>query len=322
MATRVSIRPSALGSKGLLLLATLELAFLATNYSNLFFLMLAFCAVLGVLGAYWSLRNLRGLHVVKLEVAAAACDASRGLDLRLAADKRPRFDLVIELDVHNGYVEVGYAPCLVGTTTTSDVVPGQPRGVRQLDHVRVTSGFPFGFFIARTKLLITEELITHPTPVPFGDAGRAKGQAGERGALAAGRGSVLAGLRAFRTGDGMADVHWKATARRGKAVVKERERERAPAVDIVLDRRCDEATLEQALSQITTQVLAARHGAPLCIHSQGIELLVDPDRGGARQALRWLAAASTLPGDAQAPPDRRTATQLPLSQSTQARSTP
>ena len=41
-ALRLPIRLSALGAKGLLLLAALELAFLATNYSNLFFLLLAF----------------------------------------------------------------------------------------------------------------------------------------------------------------------------------------------------------------------------------------------------------------------------------------
>ncbi len=47
MGTAVSIRPSALGTKGLLLFATMELAFLATNYSNLVFRMLACCAMHG-----------------------------------------------------------------------------------------------------------------------------------------------------------------------------------------------------------------------------------------------------------------------------------
>jgi uncharacterized protein (DUF58 family) len=312
MATRISIRPSALGSKGLLLFAVLELAFLATNYSNLFFLMIAFSAVLGTLGAFWAYRNLRGIHVAILAVNPAACKTARAIELQLSSDARPRFDLVIELPLANGFAEVGYAAILVTNATTTANLPGQPRGVQALNRLRVTSGFPFGLFVARASLAITGELVTHPTPAPMPASSRAGIQAGDHGALTTGRGSALAGLRAFRSGDGLADVHWKATARRGKAVVKERERESKPAVEVVLDRRCDPATLESALSQLTSLVLAARHGSPLRMHSQGMELLVDPDRGGSATAMRWLAEASILPSDAAPPPRRSGAMPLPF----------
>ncbi|MFT4515632.1 MAG: hypothetical protein ACI89X_001074 [Planctomycetota bacterium] len=311
MANRVSIRPSALGSKGFLLFAALELAFLATNYSNLFFLLLAFSAVLGVLGAWWSWRNLRDLQVESLGLATAASGSQRATHVHLAANRRPRFDLLVELDLEGGYCEVGYAPYLVKAQSIDDAVAGQPRGVRCITHARVTSSFPFGFFVARTTLPTDAELITYPTPIPFGESRSGGDRPGDHGALHAGRGTVLAGLRAFQTGDGMSDMHWKATARRGTPIVKERERESAPAVDVVLDRRCDEATLERALAQLTTLALAARTDTPLQVHSQGIELLVDPDRGGADDALRWLAEAKTLPSNAAPPPTRRSAMQLP-----------
>tara|TARA_R110002094_G_scaffold6311_18_gene15406 strand:+ start:609 stop:1565 length:957 start_codon:yes stop_codon:yes gene_type:complete len=312
MTSRVSIRPSALGSKGLLLFAALELAFLATNYSNLFFLLLAFSAVLGVLGAWWSWRNLKGLRIETLEIATAASGSQRTTQVHLAGDRRPRFDLVLELHLEHGYDEVGYAPLMVKAQAIGATVAGQPRGVRTIDHVRVTSSFPFGFFIARTALPATGEVVTYPTPIPFGENRSDGNHAGDHGALHAGRGTALAGLRAFQAGDGISDVHWKATARRGTPIIKERERESAPAVDVVLDRRCEHSMLERALSQLTTLVLAARTDTPLHIHSQGVQLLVDPDRGGADQALRWLAEAEPLASDAPPPQQQqRSAMRLP-----------
>lgn len=311
MANRVSIRLSALGSKGLLGFAALEFAFLATSYSNLFFLLLAFSAVLGVLGAWWSWRNLRNLRIENLELATVASGSQRASRIHLAANRRPRFDLVLELDLGNRYSEVGYAPYLVNAQSIDATVAGQPRGVRCIDHARVTSNFPFGFFIARTTLAIAVEIITYPTPIAFGESHSSGDHPGDRGALRAGVGTTMAGLRAFRTGDGMSNVHWKATARRGTPIVKELECESAPAIDIVLDRRCSEAALERALAQLTTLVLAARTDTPLYVHSQGVELLVDPNSGGGENALRWLAEAKVLPSDAIAPPKKRGAIQLP-----------
>ena len=317
MAARISILPSALGSKCLLLFALLELAFLATNYSNLFFLLLAFSAVLGVLGAYWARCNLCKLHIASIEAPVVASGATRVMQLQLTADRRPRFDLLLELDLQAGYTEAGYTPCLIASSTMQGNLAGQPRGVRKLQSVRVSSGFPFGFFVARTMLPIDSELITHPIPATSEQRGAVDGHASDQGALSAGRGSALAGLREFRTGDSLGDVHWKATARRGKAIVKERERESAPAVDMVLDRRCEAPVLEQALSLLTAQVLAARHGAPLRMYSQGMELAVDPDRGGANEALRWLAQADPLATDAPPPPSRPRAMHLPATQRSQ-----
>jgi uncharacterized protein (DUF58 family) len=311
MANRVSIRPSALGSKGLLGFAGLELAFLATSYSNLFFLLLAFSAVLGVLGAWWSWRNLQGLRIEKLELATGASGSQRASLIHLAANRRPRFDLVIELDLGNSYCEVGYTPYLVNAQSIDDTFAGQPRGVRSIDHARVTSNFPFGFFAARTTLPIAVELITYPAPIAFGESRSGSDHPGDRGALHAGPGTTMAGLRAFRTGDGMSDVHWKATARRGTPIVKELECENSPAINVVLDRRCSEAALERALAQLTTLVLAARIDTPLYVRSQGVELLVDPNHGGGENALRWLAEAKALPSDATAPPKKRGAIQLP-----------
>lgn len=339
MAPRVSIRPSVLGTKGLLLFGVLELAFLATNYSNLFFLLLAFSAVLGALGAFWAHRNLRKLELRSIEVGFAAVDSTRSIRMSLDAGSTTRFDLAVELLLdgpadrpRESHRQVGYTPCAVGGHGALEgSLPGQPRGIRALKYLRVTSRFPFGFFEARTELPIELELVTHPIPASLCNDGGAGGHAGagDRGTASSGRGPSLAGLRSFRPGDAVADMHWKATARRGAPVIKERERECDPVVDVVLDRRCDEAALERALAQATTLVLGARHGSPVRLSSQGLELFVDSEqstgtrnggssRGASResgnataQALRWLAAADGLAADGPAPPSRSSALQLP-----------
>jgi len=313
MGTSVAIRPSALGAKGLLLFAAMQFAFLATNYSNLFFLTLAFSAALGVFGAFWSYRNLQGLRVLDIQVERAAAGAARSVQLQVDGKRRSRFDLTFQVALDQGHQAIGYAPWIRGVAGISDSLSGQPRSVRVIDSIRVTSRYPFGFFKAYTTLPVHCELITHPAPAPLTNDDHAVGHADDGHLLTAGRGSALAGLREFRHGDTIADIHWKATARRAKAVAKERERESDSQLDVVLDRRCEDEALERALSQLTTLVFAARHRAPLTIYSQGFETFVDPDRGGTHEALRWLAQATTLPSDAPAPPRRRAAIHFPNS---------
>jgi len=311
---RVSIRPSGLGGKGVLLFCALELAFLATNYSNLFFLLLAFSAILGALGCWWAARNVRGVEVRDVELVGAAADAGRDVLVRLRAPGRARFDVGVELRLRRerATLPLCHAPMLHGEQLVAGVMAPRPRGVEPFGELRVRSQFPFGLFVAELRLPLDGELVTWPAPDEH-EQSRGRGRSGDADGerARAGRGDTLAGLRPFRAGDGLGDVHWKATARRGVAVVKERERDANALRECVLDRRCGADAFEVALSRATALVLAARHGRPLRLLSQDCDLLVDADRGGADDALRWLAAAQPLPADAPPPPLRRGARVLP-----------
>jgi uncharacterized protein (DUF58 family) len=303
--------------KGLVLLATLELAFLATSYSNLFFLLLAFSGVLGLLGAWWAVTNVRGIAVRRVDVPMAAAGSARDVELEVDTGARRRFDLTFELAREcvpaktRELLEIAHATQAASITKLAGTLAAQPRSVAPVTGLAITSHFPFGFFRARLRLPLDLELVTHPQPDDAAAAARVA--AGDRDTAAARgrRGSTLAGLRPFRTGDAMADVHWKASARRGTAIVKEREPEAAPAMRVVLDRRCDAEALEHGLARIAGMVLAARHGRPLELLSQAAVFTVDPERGGAAAALRWLAGASTLPPDAEPPPRIAGAVLLP-----------
>ena len=123
------IRPTELGWKGLLLLASLELAFLATSYSNLFFLLIAFCAVLGGLGVVWALQNLRPVRIERIEVRAGPAGQPRALQVTLTTGKRRCFDLAVRLRCGRERFEVAHTALLRGTLQLDGVLPARARGI-------------------------------------------------------------------------------------------------------------------------------------------------------------------------------------------------
>ena len=292
MRSAASIRPTTLGVKGLLLFAALELAFLATDYSNLFFLLLAFSAVLGLFGAWWSWRNLSRLVVKAVHVEVGPADASQAVEVKLAASTSPSFEVAVLFDLDGDRLEAAHAPMARGVVTISGAFPARPRGVACGAAVLLRSRYPFGLFQVTTQREVSWEIVTHPVPTePPGATSAAEG----RGAatLPDVSGTDVSGLREFRTGDSANDVHWKATARRGVAVVRERERDARRCIDVYVDRTQPKEQLEAALCRATGAVLAAHPNARVRLRSQGFDLMVGASREGAVAALRWLAAAKS-----------------------------
>jgi len=299
----VRIRPTELGSKGMLLVTALELAFLATAYSNLFFLLIAFSCVLGVLGLWWSVRNVAGLELARCEAPIAAAGCPRLVTLALAAPRQTRFDLAFTVEVAGARLPLLHLPVLNGPRTASGSLPALPRGIHANTRVLVRSRFPFGLFEVTRTLPCPVELVTHPAPLDPATTGHGTGERELATALGTNGGHELAGLREFRAGDPTGDIHWKATARRGRPIVKEREPGCSDTVEIVLDRRCSATMLETALSHATAVLLAAvTAGRPVLLRSQGATPTPGgPDRSP-NELLRWLARAGLLPADASPPP--------------------
>ena len=293
------VRPTTLGIKGFLLLGALEFTFLASGYRNLFFLLIAFCCSLGGLCLVWSLANLRRLQARLLEPPFAGADAARPLRLALQC-RKTHVDLAVELLVRGVWTEIAYVPFARGTVELDATFPALPRGVHEVQGFRILTRFPFGFFRARLDLPVAATLVTHPNPdAADRDELGLDRQHASHVAPAGQRSPAVAGLREFRTGDALADVHWKASARRGTPIVKEREIESGTGIEVAIDRRCAPDALESALA-IATRVLLDRRHDELKLHlrSQDCVLEVGPRRHGETQALLWLAAATPLPSSA------------------------
>ena len=82
----------------------------------------------------------------------------------------------------------------------------------------------------------------------------------------------------------------------------------------MLDRRCTAAALENALSLVTSLVLAARDTKErLTIHTQGLSKTFGPGHAPWQELLRVLASADLLPAGAAPPPPAATnVLRLPL----------
>lgn len=282
----MTISLTRLGLKGMLLLITLEVAFLATPYSNLFFALIAWCGVIATLGALRTWRNLAAVEIRRITVAPQAADTRRDVLVQLTAS-RPCFDVAVEVVIDGAFCELLHLAVLADSLTATVTVPGLPRGIHTWRQARLVSRWPVGLFVGRRRVEVATEVVTWPQPA----------SASARPASSAGRGphrdDAGAGLRPFRSGDAVADIHWKATARRGQPIV--RERSAVDAVELVIDRSCPADELERRLSAATAVVLAARTtGQPVRLRSH--DYRADTAAADAvEDVLRWLAGAEAMP---------------------------
>jgi uncharacterized protein (DUF58 family) len=306
------VRPTELGMKGLLLFVALELAFLATSYSNLFFLLLVFCCVLGSLGLASGIANVSSVHLRSIVVPHGPADAPRLARVDLHTRRR-RFDLLLLLDGGGSLVPLEHVPLLAGPQALELEVPPLPRGVMDVSGVRITTHFPFGLFEVSRTFPVALEIVTWPAPAEAPTAAdRAEVPEDARQGAAAPASSGVAGLRPFRSGDAVRDVHWKATARRGEPVVREREHGAGDAIDVVIDRRCDVPALEKALARAVGLAFLAKDGdRAVRFESQGWSAVIPAAHAPPPPLLRWFAAAQALPATAEAPPARTGALRLP-----------
>ncbi len=114
------------------------------------------------------------------------------------------------------------------------------RGVIRLDDLRVLLPDPFGFFQRRRRITAPAGILTvlprrFPLP-PIRLAGDAAFQiGGEDTTNAIGNSGEFVGLRDYRPGDPMRQIHWKSWARTGRPIVKELEDTYYPRYGLVLD---------------------------------------------------------------------------------------
>lgn len=296
------LSPTALGAKGVLFFAAVVLLFFATPYSNLFFLLTAFLGVLGALGLFGTVRNVQAVAGATLAVDPAPAGSDHVATVRIDTGRRRAFLLKATIDLEGERIALGVVPLAVGPGTHSLRLPARERGLARATTLRLSSAWPFGLCRAERRFAIDCEVVTHPQPETV-ETANARARAGDGSIPPAGEERAVAGLRDWRTGDSLRDVHWKATARAGTPIVKEFERLGGRGTAIVLDRRVPEDVLELDLSRATRAVLdAAAHKRSLRLRSQDANLVLDGDRPETLPLLRWLAAATALPDTAPPPP--------------------
>ncbi len=100
------------------------------------------------------------------------------------------------------------------------------RGCYRLEGVTLSTTFPFGFFVKTAARREPMELWVYPKrhPVPWPIRPASSGAA-RSASFQNGQGAAFHHFRAYRRGDDCRLIHWKLSARQGRWIIKERERE-------------------------------------------------------------------------------------------------
>lgn len=98
------------------------------------------------------------------------------------------------------------------------------RGRYHLETMRISTRFPFGLFEKSRRVDSPAEVTVLPAGIEASDwVATIFGRFGEVATNRRGAGEEFYGLRDYRTGEDQRQIHWKSTARRGAAVIRETE---------------------------------------------------------------------------------------------------
>src|SRR5688572_17131281 len=188
--------------------------------------------------------GLDGISVTLPEVVRVSKDREAKLELRLRneSQKRKRLRLALALPrAMESKQEDLQAELPEGSEWSRLSWPFVPhlRGSVLLDTVHVESTSPLGFWAVQRRLPVRCEVRVYPNL--FSDRKSLAALFLNRSALGLhaqrqlGKGREFEKLREYVPGDGYDEIHWKATARRGKPITKVFQIERTQEVYVVMD---------------------------------------------------------------------------------------
>ena len=284
------------------LLVTLGVGVAAVNTgNNLLYLALSLNLSLILLSGVLSEGTLRHvtLEVRLASEAFAGGEAFLAVTCSAEAKRFPGISLVAMLRAGVDSATVRFPDIAPGACVTR-VVPFRPTLRGELDTIRasLSTRFPFSLFEKSVELDIPAGVIVYPRPSPPVARRENLPVAAPSGRpFLSGRvGAFPRGVREYLPADPVRDIHWKATARTGRWMVKEREREATPGIDLLVEETGTPEAFEARLSDACGAVLELerravpfrlRIGDRICAEAH------NPDRRS--KALEALATAQLNP---------------------------
>ena len=290
------------------LLVTLGVGVAAVNTgNNLLYLALSLNLSLILLSGVLSEGTLRHvtLSVRLASEAFAGEEAFLAVTCSAKAKRFPGISLIAILRAGKDHVTVRFPDIAPGSSATR-IVPFRPARRGELDSIlaSVSTRFPFSLFEKSVELDIPAGVIVYPRPSPPAERSENLPVAAPSGRpFLSGRvGAFPRGVREHLPSDPVRDIHWKTTARTGRWMVKEREGEAAPGVELRVEETGTPEAFEARLSDACGAVLELerrtvpfrlRIGDRICAEAH------DPDRRS--KALEALAMARFAPASPAAP---------------------
>ena len=241
----------------------------------------------------WCLRRLR----VRVGHAPEAFASRESLLAVTCSTEGKRFP-ALSVSVSPGLAGAGkiaWFPEIPPGVADTRIIPYRPRrrGPVPPFTCTVSTRFPFALFEKSAEVHPqVSSLIVYPEPVGAEVASPGAAPGDHDGGKTAGKreGTSIRGARDHIPSDPVRDIHWKASARLGRWMVKEREAEPAQVVDLPLPVPSPPEEFERLVSQTCALVLRCeREGVPYRLRI-GDRTLVDPADGDRRRkALSLLA---------------------------------
>jgi uncharacterized protein (DUF58 family) len=209
--------------------------------NNLLFLVLGLLFSLLALNVILSEMTLRGLRVSR--ITPPHVQAGRNflikIELRNQKQRVSSFSIEVEdlvesksLDKKCYFLKIPAQK----TQQTSYKISFSRRGRYRFLGFRLATKFPFALYRASRIVPAPEDVLVYPRILDVGSLAATGKQRGEGSVgRVAGRGESLSGLRGFRDGDDLRDIHWKATARSGQLITKEHDASAAKHVQLLFD---------------------------------------------------------------------------------------
>lgn len=162
------------------------------------------------------------------------------------------------------------------------------RGSARTAPVELSSTAPFGLVRVTRTLVVPGPFVVGPRRVPALDLPAGGEGVGGSSRPIAGVGTEVLGLRPWRPGDGMRAVHARSTARHGRPVVLERERDTGPSLVVLCAAPGRGPSWEAAVEQACAIAEeAVRRSRPPVLLAAGLAAPARPDLG---VVLDWHAA--------------------------------
>jgi uncharacterized protein (DUF58 family) len=223
----------------------------ANTGNNLLYLMASLMLGLMLLSGLSSLVNLRGLDVSMDPPGELFAGVPAAFTLRVRKRRGSSFFLRFQTPFGRAFL-----PSVRGEVRAPVWLTFPKRGRAHIEAVEIQSGFPLGFFRRLHARRLDLDVLVYPRPIhqalpPLGGiAGGSHPQVG-----AGEPGDEVHGLRIFRRTDPLKRVDWKATARRGRMIV--REFDRIAGDTLTIDLSGPARSREAALSRACHLVLEA-----------------------------------------------------------------
>ncbi|HTR42441.1 MAG TPA: DUF58 domain-containing protein [Pseudomonadales bacterium] len=227
--------------------------------------------LVAIIDAFGARRNLGGIAVELPAVARMSKDREGKLELRIRNEQQRQRLLRVglpwprEIKAESTELDAVLPAQSEWSRLTWPCTPLK-RGNYRFDTAFVEGESPLGFWAARKSVPVQSEIRVYPNLLKDRKNLAAlflnRGQFGLHAQRQVGKGRDFEKLREYVPGDGYDEIHWKATARRGKPITKVFQIERTQEVYVIIDasrlsarKSSESAGAESALERFVTAAL-------------------------------------------------------------------